>query len=72
MHGGYLHRKSFCRVTLDRRGKQPLEVRGRVFRCDYLKANVHELGIQIINPIDFTGVLLGMAANNDASAIVLT
>lgn len=52
IHGGFLHRDSLCTVLLNTKGTGRIKVDGRVVRCRHIRANLHEIGLQLVEEID--------------------
>ncbi len=51
-HGGYLHNKTYCEVSLRRRDGSTVACTGEVVHCRFITGRIHEVGLCFHHPID--------------------
>lgn len=52
LHNAYVYPDTMCTVWLPHPEKRVMAVRGQVVRCQHIRGNVHEIGVQFEEPVD--------------------
>lgn len=55
IHGGYIHAKTRCIVSIKRVDGKIAHIHGSVVRCSHIKAQLHDIGIKFDSTIDPEG-----------------